>query len=114
MPTAAYVYLVKLLLSTGVTCQNYNDYPDITFVIDGTEYTLEAYEYLTIIGEGYASMYDSTVDADQIKGCFMNVYTLDIKLMGYTLWLLGDVFISKYYAIFDYENEQVAFAERSW
>jgi hypothetical protein len=114
MPTKSLAFLFHYLDSTGVTCQNYNDYPSITYVINGVSYTLEPSEYLTIIGEGFSSMYDSTVDSDQIVDCYMNVYTLNMKLKGLTLWLLGDVFISKYYTVFDFETQQVAFGERSW
>lgn len=114
MPTSSAIALLKYFNSLGVSCKEYNDYPDITYVIDGYEYTLKAYEYLTIVGDFYSSMYDSTVSSDAITDCFINLYTLDYSYKGYTLWLVGDVFISKFYTIFDFETEQVAFGDRSW
>jgi hypothetical protein len=68
--------------------------PELTFTIAGAEYTLAGEDYLIKSG----------------TTCLFAIMGMDIPRPAGPLWILGDVFMRKYYTAFDYENEQVGFA----
>jgi hypothetical protein len=68
--------------------------PDLTFTIAGEAYTLTGDEYVIKSG----------------TTCLFAMMGLDVPRPNGPLWILGDVFMRKFYTVFDYENEQVAFA----
>jgi hypothetical protein len=68
--------------------------PDVEFRINGKTYSLSPAEY--IINDG--------------KICLLAIMSIDIPAPNGPLWILGDVFMRKYYTIFDVQNKQVGFA----
>ena len=82
-------------------------------MIDGTSYPVEPEEYvLTVTKSGIENPHEHS-DIDDIVQCIGAFYALDIDepgkffcvlINGYLagpLWVLGDVFMSKYYTVFD-------------
>jgi len=68
--------------------------PDLTFTIAGKEYTLTGEEYVIKSG----------------TTCLFAIMGMDIPEPAGPLWILGDVFMRKFYTVFDYENAQIGFA----
>ncbi|CAD8191085.1 unnamed protein product [Paramecium pentaurelia] len=91
-------------------CQNYQTMPDITFVIDGHDYILSPKDYiLTITQSGVEAPYHHS-SMDQIVGCAGTIFPLDLPPKQGPLWILGDVFITKYSAKFDRDKNRVGLA----
>lgn len=77
-----------------IDCDNVGVIPDMTWTIDGKEYTVPGSQLVIQSG----SM------------CLFAMMGADFPAPG-PKWILGDVFMREYYTVFDYENEQVGFAK---
>lgn len=73
---------------------NYDVLPDIQFLIASEVYTLKPRDYL---------MADSFI-------CVLGFVGIDLPSSIGPVWILGDLFMRKYYTVFDYGNKQVGFA----
>ena len=76
-----------------ISC-NTTNLPDVNFRINGKTYSLSPEEY--VISNG--------------KICLLAIMAINVPAPAGPLWILGDVFMRKYYTIFDVKNEQVGFA----
>merc|ERR1712241_1189099 len=69
--------------------------PDIEFVLGGKSYVLKKEDY--VLNEG--------------GQCLLGFTGLDVPAPAGPLYILGDVFMRKYYVKFDVDNKQLGFAE---
>jgi hypothetical protein len=70
-----------------------SSFPDLTFTFGGSEkFVLSSHDYLL---------------KDSASGKCIPL----IMPSGFDLWIMGDVFLRKYYTVFDMDNERVGFAK---
>lgn len=79
-------------------CTNYDDAGDLTFVFNGDEYSLKPDEYM---------MKTKVLGNSKCRALMM---PLDIPFPHGPLWILGDVFMQRFYTIFDRDQDAVGFA----
>uniref|UniRef100_A0A3Q0SVM5 Nothepsin n=1 Tax=Amphilophus citrinellus TaxID=61819 RepID=A0A3Q0SVM5_AMPCI len=104
-PTSDIVRLQQLIGATPshfgefvVDCARLSSLPQVTFVLNGTEYTLTSEQYIR----------KERLGKNEI--CFSGFQAVDIISSKEPLWILGDVFLTEYYSIFDKEHDQVGLA----
>ncbi|KAM9953273.1 hypothetical protein ACTFIR_008336 [Dictyostelium discoideum] len=78
-------------------CSVINTLPNVTITVAGREFVLTPKEYVLEVTE-----FGKTE-------CLSGFMGIDLGNMG-NFWILGDVFISAYYTVFDFANKQVGFA----
>jgi saccharopepsin len=78
-----------------VECDKVPSLPDLTFYFGGQPYPLKGSDYIL-----------------EVQGTCMSAFTgMDINLPGGSLWIVGDVFLRKYFTVYDLGRNAVGFAK---
>lgn len=83
-----------------INCSKVDELPTISFTIGGKSFSLQGREYVLQI-----------VKSNGVSACISGFIGLEIPPPAGPLWILGDVFIGRYYTIFDFGNNRVGFAD---
>lgn len=81
-----------------ISCNKIDTLPNIVFNLNGTDFSLSPKDYILKLGE---SAY---------LPCLLGLIGIDVPKPNGPLWILGDIFMRKYYTIFDYGKARVGIA----
>ncbi|XP_053319647.1 cathepsin E-like [Spea bombifrons] len=82
-----------------IDCSLASTLPSVTFTIGHRDYTLTSDQY--VIKE----------TSNKSHLCLTGFQAIDISTKTGPLWILGDIFMSKFYSVFDREHDRVGFAK---
>jgi saccharopepsin len=80
-------------------CSKLASMPNLTFQFGGKDMTLTANDYTLQMKSWLGTV------------CISGISGIDLPPQMSDVWIVGDVFLRKYYTVYDYENSRVGFAE---
>lgn len=88
------IHAVEIVAGEYVCTCDSSKLPNFVFNVNGNDYVLEPEDYLIPDGEI----------------CLLGLLGMDIPAPAGPLWIMGDIFMRKYYTVFDSTNARVGFA----
>lgn len=95
---SAFLVILKPYLQYRVDCSKLSTMPNVSMVIQGRKFDLRPVDYVLKI-----SAMGQTI-------CLSGFMGMDFPPRVGPLWILGDVFIGRYYTIFDFGKNRLGFA----
>lgn len=82
----------------AIPCERSSSLPTLSFLIGGKTFELQSAEYvleIEILGQ---------------KMCTLGLMGMDVPPPAGPLWILGDVFLSKFFSVYDFGEDKIGFA----
>eukprot|EP00923_Selenidium_pygospionis_P053219 GHVN01092208.1.p1 GENE.GHVN01092208.1~~GHVN01092208.1.p1 ORF type:complete len:480 (+),score=79.49 GHVN01092208.1:59-1498(+) len=81
-----------------ISCDKVETSPPLAFTIGGRRFQVEPSDYIMKLG------------GNKMLPCLLGIMGMDVAKGDTPEWILGDVFMRKYYTVFDYGKQRVGFA----
>ena len=86
---SASIAALEALIPIAEDCSNVDSLPPVVFALQGRSYTIPPQDYVVFFTEG------------EQTSCVLGFRALDIRPPRGPIWILGDVFLRKYFSVFD-------------
>eukprot|EP00753_Platysulcus_tardus_P006170 PLAT14011.3.p1 GENE.PLAT14011.3~~PLAT14011.3.p1 ORF type:complete len:457 (-),score=198.58 PLAT14011.3:801-2171(-) len=96
------------LVNIAPDCANFDSLPDVTYIIAGQRFTLRPEDYVL---KSDQNAWGDWAEGSYVQHCKPGFMPLDVPPPRGPLWVLGDLFMRKFYTVFDREQTRVGFAE---
>jgi cathepsin D len=100
----------ELFDRVGNNCNDLESFPDLVFVIDGRDYPIPPKNYIITIDEDEFEERPG-VHSPRYQECTLAFISIDLSPPLGPIWVLGDLFMSSYYSIFDKDTLRIGLAK---
>jgi hypothetical protein len=100
--------LYELIQYINSECSDLSKFPILTFIIEGRSFDLSAEDYIITQKGNFVD--DPGRHTEGFDECALAMMAIDVPEPNGPLWILGDIFLSKFYSIFDRDNLKVGLA----